>query len=251
MKRKIIIGIVALIAVVVVAGASVFFLAGRTSESGIADAVADLKAESITPRAPAPGLPQQGVYQLEVKGSETISRGPAKINRDLPETAPMIIRHTKNGYETEFRYSSGHTEWVRYRIGDDGASATWGQSEISAGVTTKRPRNWSPSPLRLPLSPKVGDTWEGDYKSGELGVRIESRVDREDTVTVAGEPVAVVVIESTQSVEGEYNGSRREQFYYSPDTGLLVRYVIESDLKGPVNFSYDVDQTVTSLEPLV
>ena len=57
------------------------------------------------------------------------------------------------------------------------------------------------------------------------------------------------MIESTQTVTGEYKGSRSEQFFYSPDNGLVVRYVIESDLEGPVNFSYRADQTVTSLQP--
>lgn len=251
MTRKITIGLVALVAVVIVAGIAFFFLAGRSSSAGIEDAVADLQAENLTARPAEPGLPAQGVYELSVTGSETISRGPVKVNRKLPGTAPMIVRHITNGYETEFRYSSVHIEWVRYGLAEDGASATWGQSEISAGVTTTRPRDWTPPPLRIPLEPQVGDTWEGDYESGDLGVRIESRVDREDTVDVAGEPVDVVVIDSTQKVTGEYNGSRREQFFYAPEYGLLVRYVIESDLKGPVNFSYEVDQTVTSLEPAV
>ena len=129
MKRKIIIGIAAAVGLLIVAGVVLFFLAGRTSPSGIEDAIEDLRAENRAPRAPEPGLPTQGVYELSVIGSERISRGPVKVNRDLPTTAPMIVRHTDSGYETEVRYSTDHAEWVRYRLAGRGASATWGPVE--------------------------------------------------------------------------------------------------------------------------
>jgi hypothetical protein len=192
------------------------------------------------------------VYEYAVEGDESLSRGPISVSRDLPDRAPMILRHTDIGYETEIRYSGDHVEWVRYRLAGRGASATWGQTKVGAsGFATTRPREWTPAPLRLPFAPEVGDTWDGDYDSGGLAVRIESEVTREDTVNVGGESVEVIVIESTQAVEGEYSGSRREQFYYSPDTGLVVRYVIESDLEGPVDLRFDADQTLVSTEPVL
>jgi hypothetical protein len=253
MSRKVFLisagAIVGLLAVLVVL---FLVLASNSSESSVTDAVEDLDSEGRVARAQEPGLPAQGVYEYSVIGKETLSRGPISVNRDLPDRAPMIVRHTDLGYETEIRYSSDHVEWVRYRLAGRGASATWAQTKVGAtGVSTTRPREWTPPPLRLPFDVEVGDTWEGDYDSGGLAVRIESEALRNDIVTVADQPVDVIVIESTQAVEGEYSGSRREQFYYSTETGLIVRYVIESDLDGPVDLSFEADQTLVSLEPVL
>jgi hypothetical protein len=251
-RRVIVISVGAVVAVLVGLVAVFFFLASSSSASSIAGAAEDLSSEERVARDPEPGLPAQGVYELVVTGSETLSRGPISVKRDLPDRAPMIVRHTDIGYETEIRYSSDHVEWVRYRLAGPGASATWAQTKVGAtGVSTTRPREWSPPPLRLPMDVAVGDTWEGDYKSGDLAVRIESEALREDTVTVGGQSVDVIVIESTQTVEGEYSGSRREQFFYSTESGLVVRYVIESDLDGPVDLRFDADQALASLEPLL
>ncbi|MDH3226401.1 MAG: hypothetical protein OEM67_04840 [Thermoleophilia bacterium] len=250
-RKGIFIGAGAVIIVLIAAVALFLFLASSSSASSISGAIDDLAAEERVARNPEPGLPLQGVYEYAVTGRERLSRGPVSVTRDLPDRAPMIVRHTDIGYETEIRYSGDHFEWVRYRLAGRGASATWGQTRVGAtGISTTRPRDWTPAPLRLPFDPAVGDTWRGDYDSGGLAIRIASEVTREDIVTVAGAPVDVVVVESTQDVQGEYSGSRREQFYYSPDTGLTVRYVIESDLDGPVDLNFEADQTLTSLEPL-
>jgi hypothetical protein len=238
------------VAVLAIGGFVLFQLASTSSASSVSGAVDELRSENRTERPAEPGLPRQGVYEVTVVGSEALSRGPISVSRDLPTTAPMIVRHTDTGYEVETRYSSDHTEGVGYRLAGPGASAITGTTTVgAAGFKTTRDREWTPAPLRLPLESKVGDAWAGDYQSGDLDVRIESEVVREDTVDVGGRSVDVVVIESTQTIAGEYTGGRTEQFFYSPEHGLIVRYIIESDLEGPVNLRFDADQTVTSLEP--
>jgi hypothetical protein len=99
------------------------------------------------------------------------------------------------------------------------------------------------------VEPTVGQTWSGDHRSGDLDVRIESRVEREDVVDVAGESVPVVVVRSTQMISGEYDGTRTEHFWYSPADNLVVRYQIDSSVDGPVDLDFTADQRLESLTP--
>lgn len=251
MRRVVLWSLVAIVVVVGAAGAFLYFSATSAEGESIDAALADFRAEPALGAPAVPGQPPAGVYELTVDGSETIGRGALSITRELPGTAPLIIRRTPTGFETESRYSDQHTEWVRYGLGDDGASALWAQTKISAGTVGRtQPRDWTPPPLRLPREPAVGERWGGDYLSGALEVTIANEVVRQDTVSVGGEPVPVFVIESRQMVAGEYEGERTEHFWYSPETGLVPRYQIESSLDGPINLDFTVDQTLRSLTPL-
>lgn len=251
MRRVVLYSILGILVVVGAVGAFLYFSATSAEGESIDAALADFQAEPAIASPAGPGLPPAGVYELAVDGSETIGRSALSITRELPGTAPLIIRHTPAGFETESRYSNQHTEWVRYGLGDEGASALWAQTKVSAGTVGRtQPRDWTPPPLRLPRAPEVGDRWGGDYRSGALEVTIANEVLREDQVSVGGEPVPVMVIESRQMIAGEYEGERTEHFWYSPETGLVPRYQIESSLNGPVNLDFTVDQTLRSLTPL-
>jgi hypothetical protein len=248
-----IIGIIAVVVIlVIVIGGFLFYRAASDAEEESVDvALEEFRAENPATAAPAPGLPAMGVYDLAVTGEESISRGPISITRTLPERAPLIIRYQPQGYETESRYSDQHTEWVRYDLRADGAYADWAQTKVSAAAVSRtQPRDWHPQPLRLPVAPRVGQTWAGDYRSGDLRVRIESEVLRRDTVAVGQESVPVAVIRSTQTISGEYDGTRTEHFWYAPASALVARYQIESSLDGPVDLDFTADQTLTSLTPL-
>lgn len=250
-RRIVILSLIAIVAIVGVAGFLFYRAASSASGESIDAALADFRAEPSTASPAAPGLPGAGVYELAVEGSETIGRSALSITRELPSAAPLIIRHTPTGFETESRYSDQHTEWVRYGLGADGASAIWAQTKVSAGTVGRtQPRDWTPPPLRLPRAPEVGQRWGGDYRSGSLEVTIANEVLREDAVAVGGESVPVMVIESIQTIAGEYDGERTELFWYSPETGLVPRYQIDSSLDGPVNLDFTVDQTLRSLTPL-
>lgn len=239
----------ALVLIVVAVGV-LWFLLQSSAAATVDEAIEDFAGEPASARTPVEGAPAPGVYTYTVTGDERIARGSLGISRSVSGEAPLIIRSVEGGYETELRYSQDHTEWVRYAVADDGASATWGQSEVKAlGIGELRPREWEPQPLRLPADAAVGDSWSGSYKSGELDVDIASSVLREDVVAVEGTDVPVVVIESTQEIAGTYSGARTEEFWLDPATDLVVRYTITSDLEGPIDFGITADHTLTSLTP--
>lgn len=238
--------------ILIAAGVGIlWFLLQSSGAATIDAAVDDFTADLAAAAEPVDGAPMPGVYMYAVTGDERISRSSLGISRSVSGEAPLIIRSTADGYETELRYSQDHTEWVRYAIGDGGASATWGQSEVKAlGIGDRRPREWQPQPLRLPLDPSVGDAWSGSYKSGTLDVDIASSVLREDVVEIEGQEVPVMVIESTQNITGTYSGGRTEEFWLDPGTDLVVRYKITSGLEGPIDFAITADHTLMSLTPL-
>lgn len=239
----------ALVLVIVAVGV-LWFLLQSSGAATIETALEDFAADPAAAAEPVDGAPAPGVYTYAVTGDERISRSSLGISRSVAGEAPFIIKTVDGGYETELRYSQDHTEWVRYAVRDDGASATWGQSEVKAlGIGELRPREWEPQPLRLPTDPEVGDAWAGSYKSGTLDVDIASSILREDSVEIEGAQVPVVVIESVQTISGAYSGGRTEEFWLDPETDLVVRYKITSDLEGPIDFSITADHTLTSLTP--
>jgi hypothetical protein len=185
-----------------------------------------------------------------VRGSEQLSRGPVDIDRALPALAPMLVRRVDGGYETDLRYSDSHTELSRYDVRPRGAFVTFARTVVKTPVTTTtRDREWTPNLLRLPVRPKVGETWGGPFTAGDLQLQIENEVLRKEAVDVGGRPVDAFVIESRQEISGEYTGRRTETFWYAPARGLVVRYAIDSTLDGPTDFDITADQTLRSLAP--
>lgn len=249
MKRKILIGLAALLVVIVGVGAYIFTTLDDQTVSKVDDVLAQFR-ESAPPEQPArPGLPKQGVYQYTVTGKERI-KSTLTVNRTLPPTATALVRHTPEGYDVETRYSKEHIEISKYRLAEAGSFVTFANTRLEVGpVTTVKERAWSPELLRLPLDTKA--PLGGNFKSGDLDLVIKSRLLPDEKVTVAGTPVDVTVVEHVQDIKGEYTGSRTEKFWFSPKLGMIVRYTITSTLKGPVDFDFTADQTLTSLDPQV
>jgi hypothetical protein len=251
-RGYILIGVGVLVVALVVAGFLVWRSLDDTEPVTASDALAEYR-ESPTPGAARPGLPAPGVYEYDVIGSEQLSRGPISIDRDLPPVAPMIIRHVGGGYETDLRYSDSHTELSRYDLRPAGAYVTFARTVVETSLsTTTRDRAWTPPLLRLPTRPKVGQDWGGPFTAGDLQLQIRNEVLRSETADVGGTAVNdVFVIESRQEITGEYTGRRTETFWYSPSTGMVVRYTIDSTLDGPTDFDITAEQTLRSLTPQV
>ena len=251
MRRRsyILIGVGVLIVALVVGGFLFWRTLDDTDPVTASDALTEYR-ENPTPGQAARGLPAPGVYEYSVAGSEQLSRGPVDIDRALPPVAPMLVRHGDGGYETDVRYSDGHTELSRYDLRPQGSFVTFARTVVKTPVTTTtRDREWTPPLLRLPIVPEVGQTWGGPYTAGDLELQIENEVLRREAVDVGGRRVNAFVIESRQDITGEYTGQRTETFWYAPAQGLVVRYSIDSTLDGPTDFDIRAEQTLRSLSP--
>ena len=251
-KKRVILSSVAGIVVAAAVGGFLYF---QTLDEGTAvkedKALTDFRASKAPDGAPRAGLPPQGVYTLAVTGTETITRGPISVTRPLAPKAPMIVRHTPDGFETETRYLEEHTEIARYGFRPDGTILTFAITTLKVGPTgTTKERAWSPALLRFPAEAGTAPG-AGAFKSGDLDLKIASKRLPAETVDVAGAPVDTEVFEFAQEVAGEFTGNRTETFWYSPKDNLIVRYKVDSSLKGPTDLDFSADQTLTSLTPQV
>ena len=125
MRRRtyILIGVGVLIVILAVGGYLFWRTLDDTEPVSASDALTEYR-ENPTPGRARPGLPAPGVYEYGVTGTERLSRGPIDIERDLPEIAPMLVRHVGGGYETDLRYSQDHTELSRYDLRPQGSFVT-------------------------------------------------------------------------------------------------------------------------------
>ena len=250
MKRKIMIGIGVLLLAVIGVGAYIFTTLDDQDEAKAVDVVAEFR-KSKQPDQPArDGLPKQGVYTYTVTGKERIQRG-IEISRTIPANAVALVRHHDGGFEMETRFSEQHVELARFELAPEGAYLTRAVTTIVAGpIKTVRDREWKPKLLRLPVA-DAAKVWGGNYTAGDLTLNVKARFLPDETVTVGGTAVDVKVVEFVQKITGDFTGDRTETFWYSPKTGLIIRYKIDSTLEGATDFDFTADQTLESLEPQV
>ena len=206
-----------------------------------------LKGPDVT----APGRPAQGVYQYTVVGHEKITRTGVNIDRELPTTAVGLVYNLPNGeWEVKTNFSNQHVEMSRYAAKPDGTHLVFARTVLTVGpLTVTKDREWVPSLLRDPATAKVGTTTTGTFKAGsELTMQVTTTVLPPESVDVGGTKVPATVVKFDQVASGEYTGNRTETFWWSKD-GLLLRYTIDSSLKGSTNLDLVADQRLISLTP--
>lgn len=220
-----------------------------TKVATVVDEFAKLKGPDVTDGS----RPAQGVYQYAVTGHEKITRTGIDIDRDLPATAVALVYNLDDGqYEVRTNFSDQHIEVARYEQAPQGTFLTFAQTTLKLGpITVVKDRVWTPKLLRDPTNAKPGTTTTGTYQAGDtLTMRVTTTVLKPDSVTVGGTKVPATVVKFDQVASGEYTGNRTETFWWGKD-GLLLRYVIDSRLKGSTNLDFIADQTITSLTPTV
>ncbi|MCB9010458.1 MAG: hypothetical protein H6531_01355 [Actinobacteria bacterium] len=248
-KRLFGIGGAALLVILVIVGIVIYQSLDDQTEASASAELEAFRAAAGAARDPEPGLPLQGVYTYSVKGNEAISRG-VTVKRDFPATATMVVLHDGDGYSTDIKYSEQHLEMVRYVLEDEGTFLTFAKTTVSAGpITSVRDRTWTPRLLRFPAAGASQKSWGGTYKAGALDLQVKASEKPSESVTVGDATVQANVYEFVQDVTGEYSGDRTEVFWVDPKTSLVVRYTIESRLRGPVNIDFFADQTLDSLTP--
>lgn len=212
--------------------------------------VVDEFREVKGPDATAPTQPKQGVYSYSVTGEERISRTGLDVKRTLPTQAPALVYNLPSGeFEIKTKFSEQHVEVNRYKIEAGQTVLTYAITDIAVGpLTVNRKREWSPTLVRFPKDAKPGATTTGDFTAGDLKLKVKTTVLPAESVIVGGTAVPATVVKFDQDVTGEYSGFRTETFYWSED-GTLLRYTIDSSLKGPTNLDFKADQTLTSLTP--
>src|SRR4051794_37136554 len=153
-----------------------------------------------------PVLPAAGAYTLAVDGSEKGKFGPySACHNTFPTRSALVVSQASGepagSYDFDqrfFPHSAGkHDERHIYRYTDRGVFLSFEQATVTcAGVKQSTTVNYSPAQLRVPLSLRVGQSWNnsgGDSGRTESGT---SRVVDTATLMVGGRPYRTFVIDT-------------------------------------------------------
>lgn len=243
--------LIGLILLVVIVGGAIWAwrAAHRSTLATEAMAIADFRA-SAAGSARTRGTPRPGVYMYAVTGREQASAGPIDVDRALPALAPMIVRSTADGYETELRVSEEHIEGFTYRVDDEGAHTTNSRTKLTfLRIGRDDRRTLRPPPLHMPRAPKVGAGWTDRSTAGTLKVVSRSRVAREEVVVVGEERVRTVVVQITSDTSGAHPGRRVEWVWWSRELSLAVRHDVDMEIRGVVGLDYEASFRLLAVDP--
>lgn len=239
-----------ILVVLIGVGIWIFSTLGNQTTTKVSSVVGEFQKVK-GPDATGPGRPPQGVYQYSVTGHEKITRSAINIDRDLPTSAVALVYNLPSGeWEVKTNFSDQHIEVARYAMKPDGAYLVFARTVLNVGpFTVTKDRDWVPSLLRDPSNAKPGTTTTGSYAAGkDLTMKVTTTVLPPAPVDVGGTKVPATVVKFDQIASGEYTGNRTETFWWSKD-GLLLRYTIDSSLKGSTNLDMTADQRLRSLTP--
>ena len=209
--------------------------------AGSSDPVSDREALATfttAARGTVPtGGPVPGVYRYRATGTERGGAGPLVVSRGLPAEARLVVTAHDGGWQAEVSYSRQHIEGARYVLRDGAIRVTWRRTKVTfAGFGRDDRRSVTPPSVFLPVRPEVGANWVEEYRTGDISVRAESRILRRERMTVAGERLETLVLESRSTTSGAHPGIRTETLWWSPALGLPVRWNVDMDIGGVFAF---------------
>jgi len=249
-RRAPTVSVVLAAAVLVAGGAWAWHAAGTSSEVSVASAVGEFREEGWQPVA-APGpIPAAGVYTYSASGTERAHIGPVSIDREIPASARYVVTRTPDGYQAEIRISGEHTEATRYVVGSEWIRAVWRRVDVTflrMGRDDRRPL--TPAVPAIPVEPRVGRSWDIAYSAWKLRTTGTGRVVRRETLSVAGAPEDVFLIETRTHTAGAHGGPRLERMWWSPRLGLPVRLQSDTTLDGSVGYRSRIRLDLTSATP--
>lgn len=244
--------IAAVVAVAAAAGLSAWVLtAGRqSSEVDEATALEQVEGGSLA-ESSLVGVPAPGVYTYAQDGWERVGAGPLAVRRELPDTARIAFGSVSaTGFEATTFLSAEHVEGVRYRLSEGWIHEEWRRTDVTlVGIGRDDRRDLVPAPRRVPLRPRVGQSWRDEYEAGSLPVEARSRIVRADELDVAGEPVHVVVVSVDSTTGGAHPGTRTEMVWWSPERALPIRWRVEMDVEGVAELTTRTTLELSDLSP--
>lgn len=225
--------------------------AQKSTAANEGGALAEFRAKNITDTAPRAGVPASGVYRYAVQGSESAGTGPLTAERSLPAEAVYMISPIAGGYHEDLRLSQEHIEEARFRVEPKGSYATWRRTKITfLGIGEDDRTAVEPPSLDHPSPLKVGATWGGEYRMGDIETTYTGRVTGKETVQVDGAAIPVFVIQTKSSFTGSTPGTRTDTIRWSPKHSLPVAWTITQKTGGSSDYQIDAQMTLASVTPL-
>lgn len=234
----------AVLLVVVVLGAVLWFVFGREQPRQVSDATAleQFQQSAGAGSSPAAGGPPAGVYSATAAGSESI--GVPGLDERLGSNAPVRVTHEADGcfmYRVDFNDHHWRS-WTFCPTPDTTFALTGLQSwtyRKAPGVTVDSLGTYvCETPIGY-LWPEAaaGETRQGSCTgtaSDADGVTADegtTEVLGRTTLTIAGQTVDVVNVRSSDVLSGAQTGTEIDEWWLDATTGLPVKIVTDVRVK--------------------
>lgn len=257
---RVIIGIAALIVVLLVAGV-LWFVFGREKAEQVSaeDALAQFRdnggaADDDT------GRPAAGVYTATATGSESI--GLPGFDESFGPNAPVVVTHGDGGCFT-YRVNLNSHHWRTWTYCPT-ASAMFALTELESWTARKAPaldiESLTVFTCDRPLDFLWADAAVGDIRRGTCSGTTDGGDDVTadaatievldvGTMTVGGTSVEVVHVRTTETFSDAQTGVEIDEWWLDAATGLPVKVVIDSELRGgPSDYSEHATVILSTLE---
>jgi hypothetical protein len=195
--------------------------------------------------AAALGTPS-GTYTYDSSGTQTVSGA----KQDVQASSTLTMGALANGRQTSTLHNSqgDTTQEIEVRSTGDYLAAL-----TVSSPTLKTAFHLSPAALLLPDPARVGASWSwnGTSDDGKTTVATTNKVLRTETVTIGGESVATVVLQSHLVITGQ-------DVHYTADATNWVAQSYRLPVKtrttgsgsyGAFPFSFDVTDVLRSVHP--
>ena len=175
--------------------------------------------------------PAEGHYTYHASGSTTFSGKKTPMDEDVVTTVTYLdggrVKNEADGQTAVVRFTDDEVQLL---------SLDFTQPGFERHFVADPPVRYAPLPL------KVGETWSWKLKAKDATTTIDqtARVDRTETITVAGRTVKATVVVVHIVMSGDVKGTIDATTYYDPALRTEVRAHQVSDLTlGTFRFQGD------------
>ncbi|MDP9181369.1 MAG: hypothetical protein M3P04_01170 [Actinomycetota bacterium] len=219
--------------------------AASASPTGAASTSPATRATTAPGKPSASKATAPGTYTYDASGTQTISGS----RKQVSGSSTLQISAVSNGQQTSTLHNAqGDTE-QQILVRDAGSYLSSLKITSLMGV---KEFAFSPAALLLPDPARVGATWSwgGTSTDGKTTARATNKVVRTETLTIGGQRVATVVLQTHLVLSGDYTYTADVTTWVAPAYRLPVKdHTVANGRYGAFPFSFDVTDVMRSVHP--
>ena len=195
----------------------------------------------------APGMPSAS--KATAPGTYTYDASGTSNGRQSSGTSTLAISALANGKQTSTLHNDQGDTVQDVLVRDAGSYLA--SLRISSLMGNKE-FDFSPAALLLPDPARVGAswTWSSTSTDGKTTAEATNKVVRTETLTIGGQKVATVVLQTHLVLSGDYDYTADVTTWVAPALRLPVKdHTVGSGSFGVYPFSFDVTDVLRSVHP--
>jgi len=199
------------------------------------------------PATTAPGKPSAA--KATAPGTYTYDASGTVNGRSTSGTSNLVISALANGMQTSSMHNDQGDTVQSILVRDAGSYLS--SLKITSLMGNKE-FDFSPAALLFPDPAKVGASWSWGSTStdGKTTAKATNKILRTETLTIGGEKLATVVLQTHLVLSGDYVYSADVTTWVAPTLRLPVKdHTVGKGSVGAFAFSFDVTDVMRSVHP--